>query len=109
MPDRMRAACEIVAREASRLASGWSEQIPPSMRIHASQDVGIILSATGPSYPNEIPGVRHPVFGNRREWVTNEYRPFLAPAAVSELGAVAEEIGMEIDDLCHSLGYTGSG
>ena len=104
--DRMAAAAWIIAREAMALASVWSEQVPPSIRVYGRARYAVIFSQVGPSYPNEVKNVRHPVFGNRKEWVTNKYRPFLAPAAVAKADAAAAEIGMTIDDICHSLGYT---
>jgi hypothetical protein len=74
------------------------------MRVTAGESEALIVSQVGPSYPNEVKGVRHPTFGHN-PWVTNDYRPFLVPAAVSTLDAVAEAIGMSIDDVCIELGF----
>jgi hypothetical protein len=108
---RMRSAALIIAREAQRRAAFWSVQVPPSMRVEARGWTATIWSQVGPSYPNEVPRVRHPVFETpsriKVKWVTNEYRPFLAPAAEAKADAAAAEIGMTIDDECHRLGYKG--
>ena len=102
----MAAAAWIIAREAMALASVWSEQVPPSIRVYGRARYAVIFSQVGPSYPNEVKGVRHPVFGMPKvSWVDNAYRPFLAPAAVAKADAAAAEIAMTIDDYCHSLGY----
>jgi hypothetical protein len=86
------AAAEIIADRARGLASAWSVQIPPAVDVEVAGNVATVSCSVGPAYPNEIEGVRHPVFarGPDRadwEWVTNEHRPFLGPAA--DLGADA--------------------
>jgi len=109
--DRMLAAATIIAREAQKLAAVWSVQVPPSIRVSAKANSAEISSQVGPSYPNEVKRVRHPVFGGRgtsRErapWVTNEYRPFLAPAAVAKADAAAQEIAKTVDDLARQAGF----
>jgi hypothetical protein len=109
--DRMLAAAVIIANEAKRLAAIWSVQVPPSIRVSAAANSAVISSGVGPSYPNEVKRVRHPVFGGRgtsREnapWVTNEYRPFLAPAAEAKAQAAAEEIAKTVDDLARQAGF----
>jgi hypothetical protein len=41
--------------------------------------------------------------------VTNDHRPFLVPAADAKADDAAAEIAKSIDDLCHDLGYKGTG
>ena len=114
----MRAAGLIIAREAQRLAAVWSEQIPPSVKVKARGNTATISSGVGPSYPNEVIRVRHPVFGfghtgnawsathrPRPPWVTNEHRPFLVPAADAKADDATREIAKYIDDVCHELGF----
>jgi hypothetical protein len=110
----MLAAAAIIAREAQALAATWSVQIPPTMKVTASDSTFKVSSAVGPSYPNEVAGVRHPVYGPTLRnphpaWVTNDYRPFLAPAVDAKADAAAAEIAKSIDDFCHDLGFKGSG
>jgi len=118
----MRAAGKIIADEARRLASAWSKQIPPEIRVEARTGAVSIRSHTGPSYPNEMPRVRHPVFGfgttgnewsathrPSPPWVTNAHRPFLAPAAAAKADDAAAEIAKTIDDVCHEMGFEGTG
>jgi hypothetical protein len=110
--DRMLAAAVIIAREAQLLASTWSVQVPPSMRVQATSSTATISSGVGPSYPNEVIRVRHPVFGGRNTsrpwapWVTNEHRPFLAPAADAKADEAAQEIAKVIDDIARRDGFT---
>ena len=108
---RMLAAAAQIANEARVLAGAWSVQIPPTMRVTATESTALISSGVGPSYPNEIIRVRHPVFESqerwgRTPWVTNEHRPFLAPAAESKADAAAAEIAKSIPDFCAGLGFT---
>ncbi len=103
--DRMLAAATIIAREAQRLAATWSVQVPPSIRVSAKANEAEISSRVGPSYPNEVRRVRHPVYGNRQVWVLNEYRPFLAPAAVAKADEAAREIAKTVDDLARQAGF----
>jgi hypothetical protein len=110
----MGAAALIIAREAQRLAAAWSVQVPPSIKVKAASSSATISSGVGPSYPNEVIRVRHPVFGPtlrnpRPGWVTNDHRPFLAPAADAKADDAAKEIAKSIDDLCHDLGFKGTG
>jgi hypothetical protein len=107
--DRMLAAGQIVAAEARRLAEPWSETIPPSIKVSAGEKSCTIKSAVPAAYPNEVPRVRHPVWGNREVWVTNQYRPFLAPAAEAKADECAAEIAKTIDDFCHDHGFEGFG
>ncbi len=101
----MAAGAAIIAREAQRLAAPWSKRIPPSMRVSAGDTTALISSGVGPSYPNEVKGVRHPVFGNREVWVLNQYRPFLAPAAEAKADEAAAEIAKTVDDIAHANGF----
>jgi hypothetical protein len=108
--DRMRRAGLLVAAEARRLAGAWSKQIPPEISVRAYVNKAIITSQVGPSYPNEMPRVRHPVFGPtlrnpRPGWVTNAHRPFLAPAAAAKADDATREIAKTIDDYCRELGF----
>lgn len=106
---RMLAAAAIIANDARVRAAAWSVQIPGTLKLKATDSTATITSDRGPSYPNEVLGVRHPVYGNRHVWVTNQYRPFLAPAAAAKADAATAEIAKTIDDFCHDLGFEGTG
>jgi len=104
----MTAAAVIIARSAQRCAARFSVQIPPAVLVQAGDDWADIFCQAPPAYPNEVAGVRHPVFGHRDRWVTNQHRPFLEPAAEASADKAAEEIAKGVDDLCHSLGFKGA-
>ena len=80
---------EEVANEARMLAS-WSTRIPGSVRLIA-RGLNSAVKAGGSAAPHAKPyehsGVagtfRHPVFGNRENWVPQKARPFLGPAAAA--------------------------
>jgi hypothetical protein len=111
MADRLMEAAKVIAAQAKSNAAGWSARIPPSIRVSGGYPEVFIRSAAPPAYPNEVPGVRHPVFGGRgtkrprAPWVTNEHRPFLAPAADQRINQAAEEFAKIIDDWAIRLGY----
>jgi hypothetical protein len=111
---RMLSAGRIIGRAAAALAAPWSRQIPPTIKVKATSSTATISSGVGPSYPNEVIRVRHPVFGPtlrnpRPGWVTNPHRPFLVPAAEAKADDAAKEIAKTIDDYCHDRGFKGSG
>lgn len=107
---RLREAAEIIAEQAKSNAD-WSARIPPSIKVSGGAGGVSIMTGAPPAYPNEIPGVRHPVFGGRgtkrpkAPWVTNQHRPFLAPAADQKIDAAAEAFAKVIDDWAKELGY----
>lgn len=107
---RLREAAEIIADKA-RENAGWSARIPGSIRVSGGSGGVSISTGSPPAYPNEVAGVRHPVFGGpgtarpKAPWVTNQHRPFLAPAADSAGDEAAEAFAAVIDDWCHGRGY----
>ena len=111
MPDRLAEAAKIIAGKAKDNAAGWSARIPPSIRVSGSYPEVFIRSGAPPAYPNEVPGVRHPVFGGRgtkrphAPWVTNQHRPFLAPAADEASDEAAEKFAEIVDDWAIKAGF----
>ena len=119
--DDLAAAAGIVADGARSLASAWSVQIPPNISVSVSGNVATISSDVGPAYPNEVAGVRHPVWGTEEEelraiakglghgrgwpWVRNQHRPFLAPAADSRADAAMQRYAQKVDKLARAAGF----
>ena len=107
---RLREAAEVIAEQA-RVNAGWSARIPPSIKVSGGAGGVSIITGAPPAYPNEIPGVRHPVFGGRgtrrphAPWVTNQHRPFLGPAADERIDEAAEKFAQVIDDWCKETGF----
>ena len=100
---RLKEAGVYVAGIAKAKAS-WSQQIPPKIRVGGGRS-GVIVSCNAPpAYPNEIEGVRHPTFGHD-PWVTNEHRPFLAPAGDEGAQGAAEIVARVIDDWAAQYGF----
>ena len=111
MADRLAEAAKVIADQAKENAAGWSARIPPSIRVSGSYPEVTIRASAPPAYPNEISGVRHPVFGGRgtrrphAPWVTNEHRPFLGPAADEAADKAAEKFAVIIDDWALKAGF----
>lgn len=111
MADRLLEAAKVIAEQARSNAAGWSARIPASVKVSGSYPEVTIRASAPPAYPNEIPGVRHPVFGGRgtrrphAPWVTNEHRPFLGPAADQRAGQAAEKFALITDDWALKAGF----
>ena len=109
--ERLRQAAEIIADQARRNAGGWSARIPPSVKVSVSGRTAVISSDAPPAYPNEVAGVRHPVFGGpgtrrpRAPWVTNQHRPFLGPAADAKASDAMERWARKYDRLLAKAGF----
>jgi hypothetical protein len=105
------AAAQIVADEAKRMAAVWSRQIPRRISTSVNGNVATISCDAPPAYPNEIEGVRHPVFGGRgtkrprAPWVRNQHRPFLGPAADAKADAAMRRYADKIDKLARAAGF----
>lgn len=88
-----------VAEKAKENAS-WSSRIPQTIKPRVSGLTAVVVKAGGPSAPHAKPyehagahgTFRHPVFGDRKNWVTEAARPFLHPAAFDGLQRHAEEL-----------------
>jgi hypothetical protein len=105
------AAANIIADAARDLAGAWSATIPGAIKVEVHGNTAIISCAAGPAYPNEVAGVRHPVFGptaKRKDppWVTNKHRPFLGPAADARAGAAMARYAQKIDKMCRKAGFS---
>lgn len=100
------AAAGVIADRAKALAALWSRSVPGSISVSVSGNTATITASAPPAYPNEIKGVRHPVFGRESErWVTNQYRPFLAPALEESMDPAMARYARKIDRMCRSAGF----
>ncbi len=100
---RLKEAGQYVADLAKGHAS-WSAQCPPAIKVRGGATGISIVCGAPPAYPNEIPGVRHPTFGHD-PWVTNQHRPFFAPAADEGADHAAEIVAGVIDDWAADYGF----
>lgn len=111
--DDLGAAARVIADEAARIARGnGMPETAGSIQVEVSGDAATIYSDAPAAYPNEVEGVRHPVFGGRgtsrphAPWVPNEHRPFLGPAADAKAGDAMERYAQKYDRLLRKAGFT---
>lgn len=112
----MQGVGEDVAATAKGNAS-WSSRIPGTIKAKAStsrgSSVAVKVTAGGPSAPHARPfeGIagngefRHPVFGNRDNWVTQGTRPFLMPAMEANRDTLRKAIVTAVEDAAATAGW----
>jgi len=108
----LRAAAEVIAKGARDITRGYSKtgRLPDSIRVEVDGDVARVSSDAPSAYPNEINGVRHPVFArgeDRRDWtwVRNQHRPFLSRAADERAGDAMAQYAKGIDRMLREAGF----
>jgi hypothetical protein len=108
----LEAAAAIIAGEASRIArANGMPETADSVSVYVEGGTAIIYSDAPAAYPNEVEGVRHPVFGGRGTsrpdvpWVLNEHRPFLGPAMDAKAASAAARYAQKVDRLLAKAGF----
>lgn len=67
--------------------TGTAKKIPPTVRSYVRMGIGYVAAGGrgGRAAPNaamfETPGARHPLFGNKKHWYEQPYRPFMEEGA----------------------------
>lgn len=75
--------------------SGTHRKIPPSVSSYVRSGIGYVTAGGrgGQQAPNaamfETPGARHPLFGDKKHWYTQPYRPFMEEGAEAGLDDAA--------------------
>lgn len=108
------AATPILADARGR--AGWSRRVPGaiSMSVRLSRrDPGVSLRVRQAIAPHGRPyeaiggnrTFRHPLFGNRRRWVAQEARSYLAPALEAGVSGVLEAATQAVDQVAKEQGF----
>lgn len=99
------AAAKVIADEASRLARGQGlVETADAISVDSDETSATVWVQTGAAYPNEVEGVKHPVFGHG-PWVTNQHRPFLGPACDAKAGDAMKRYSERISRLIKEAGF----
>lgn len=112
---KLREAGRLVADDA-KLRSAWSTRIPRAISVRTSftktrPGVSVVVDRKKAPHarPFEHGGsegtFRHPVFGNRRIWVSQVARPFLAPAFEARNEEAGRRITDAVDDATRDAGF----
>lgn len=95
----LRAVGEVVAAEARSRASQYSVTVPDSIKVRVSgATVSVVAGGSGVPMASllelgnkgsrEEAMFRHPVFGDRANWVQQPMHPYLGPALLAKIGEV---------------------
>jgi hypothetical protein len=104
--DDLGEAARVIADAARGIAAGnGMPATAASISIISDGRTAMVYSDAPAAYPNEVQGVRHPVFG-RPPRVTNDYRPFLAPAADLMAGAAMDAYAAKLDLWLKKAGFS---
>jgi hypothetical protein len=110
-------AGQLVSADAKRRAS-WSSRIPGTVRVRTSfqenrENVKVLAGGPGAPHARPYEGLsvmgdvfRHPVYGNKENWVSQETRPYLFPAAEANQIQAAELISSALTDAATALGFS---
>jgi hypothetical protein len=113
--EEMRAAGEIVAKQARDNAGQHSTSIPPtiktqvrSLTVSVVAGKGVPLAAlyeVGNAQGGTENSFKHPVFGNREAWVTQTGYPFLKPAVDAKMPEVEAGVMKVADGIAEVLAH----
>lgn len=113
---QIKSAAQSVVDDAKRRAA-WSKRIPGAIRVGArlskrNQGVVIRVNAKKAPHARAYEGMsargstfRHPVYGNRERWVSQQTRPFLWPAAKGRMDDVRNAVDKAIREAAQSNGW----
>lgn len=100
----LRKGGEAVKLDASRRAWSSSSRIPGTLKVRTNGfNVSVIAGGSGAPHAAAFehlgrPGTfRHPVYGNRRVWVSQQAHPFLGPAFEAKQETLIREVIHAVD------------
>lgn len=113
----LKVAAGVIADAAKAISGTFSREIPEAIKVYmgAGSNVAFIAAGTPTgrwgwtpihAWMFETPGARHPLFGDRKRWYVQPYRPFMEEAAEAKGQAAAERYAdIEIMFLAKAHGY----
>lgn len=103
---RLRKAVKVVADDAKRRAPRKSGKLVKGIAPSVTNTGARLLSKAPHARIHEFGG-RHPVFGNRNNWVFQPARPHIFPAVEAGREAVNKEALAALDDAIKEIGFRG--
>ena len=111
----LKAAAEPIVADAKVRAS-WSARIPRAITLSvrlSQRDPGVSIRVRSKVAPHARPyegitgnaSFRHPVFGHRDRWVSQETRPYLASAAEAGMDGVLAASVDAVDQVAREQGF----
>ena len=107
----MRGIAGNVAASAKSHAS-WSSRIPGAIGITVTTtSIGVKANRRKAPHARSYEGIlgggsfRHPLWGNREHWFTEQTRPFLAPAVQENKREFFQAAGAAVEDAARAVGW----
>ena len=112
---------DVLQREvvpAAQQKASWSSQIPRAIKpMVQAKRLGVRVSAKQARHARPYEGLqaglrprsggfRHPLFGDRSHWYTQQFRPFLAPAMLENADRAAEGLLEALDEASRKAGFS---
>jgi hypothetical protein len=112
---------DVLLREVMPTAkqnASWSSQIPGAIKpMVQAKRLGLRVNAKQARHARPYEGLqaglrrrtggfRHPLFGNRNQWFTQAFRPFLAPAMLDNADRAAQGVLEAIDSASRKAGFS---
>lgn len=97
--------------DAAKQNAAWSTRIPGAIaKTVAGRRLGLRVRSAKAPHARPYEGMsgatfRHPVFGNRSVWVSQQARPFLKPAVESHRDEFMEAAGKAVDEAAQQTGW----
>lgn len=99
-----------------KAAASWSSRIPGAVRTKASfaaRGASVRVEVDSGAAPEAAPinnkgrggRFRHPVYGNRDNWVSQQARPFFREGVTAGIPAADAAMSRLMDDFAHQLGF----
>lgn len=109
-------AAGMKALTAARADASWSTRIPAATRLSVSfakkrPGVALVVNKTRAPHARAYEHLgsagtfRHPLFGDRKTWVTQRAKPFLFPAAKAVFEQMDADIAQAVDAVARKHGF----
>lgn len=114
--EALREGAKLVADEAKSRVSQFSKSVPPTIRVEERGVKSVAVAAGGPNTPmagllergnrggsTSAATFKHPVYGNRTNWVEQPTHQYLRPALHARRHEVEELVAKVTEETVHAV------